>query len=296
MKGLTGETHTWLAARLYLRERCNDFFLQVTRVREGFDPEAIHDLRVSSRRLRECLNVFSGCFRKRPVAELRRELKSLTSYLGAIRNSDEALLFFSLQAEAAGQETLEALQKIIAALQTRRAREQKDLRHEVKKIDPASLLARIDQLCVNLRIFDPDSAALFTPVVETLLLSIAAREQSILTILPDAHQETEIAAQHRLRIAVKRFRYRLEFMAPIVSRSGYLEIYSCVKKYQELLGHMHDLDVFVGTVDEILSGSPGTEPLKEIIACQRHTLFTEFSELSEASPLSLIMNRVRSLT
>ena len=296
MRGLTAETHTWLAARLYLRERCDDFFLQVTRVRESFDPEAIHDLRVSSRRLRECLNVFAACFRKRQVSDLRKELKSLTNYLGAIRNSDEALLFFSLLAETAGQETLAALQKIIAALQTGRIREQKDLKQEVKRIDPAALLERIDQLCHNLRIFDPDSASLFLPVAETLLAAIAEREQSILDILPDARQETEVAAQHRLRIAVKRFRYRFEFMAPIVSRPDYLEIYSCVKNYQELLGHMHDLDVFVGTVDEFVSGSHGTEQLKAIIASRRQGLFTEFSGLCDASPFPLIMSKVRSLT
>jgi CHAD domain-containing protein len=296
MRGLTAETHTWLGARLYLRERCDDFFLQVTRVREGFDPEAIHDLRVSSRRLRECLNVFAACFRKRQVTELRKELKALTNYLGAIRNTDEALFFFSLLAETARQETLAALQKIIASLQTRRISEQRDLRQEVKRIDPASLLERIDQLCHNLRIFDPDSAALFLPVAETLQAAIAAREQSILDILPDARQEAEVAAQHRLRIAVKRFRYRFEFMAPIVSRSDYLEIYSNVKKYQELLGHMHDLDVFAGTADELLSGSPGTEQLKLIIASRRQSLFTEFLELSDASPFPLIIDKVRSLT
>lgn len=296
MKGLTAKTHTWLAARFYLRERCDDFFLQVTRVRESFAPEAIHDLRVSSRRLRECLNVFAGCFKKRQVTELRKELKSLTNYLGAIRNSDEALLFFSLLAESAGEETLAALEEIIAALRTRRGREQKGLRREVKRVDPASLLQRIDELCLNLRIFDPDSAALFAPVAETLLIAIAAREQAILAILPDARQETEVAAQHRLRIAVKRFRYRLEFMAPIVSRPDYLEIYSRVKNYQELLGHMHDLDVFVNTVDELLPPPPGAEPLKAIIANRRHDLFTAFLGLSDASPLPLIMTRVRSLT
>lgn len=296
MRGVTAETHTWLAARAFLRERCDDFFLQVTRVRESFAPDAIHDLRVSSRRLRECLNVFAGCFRKRQVTELRKELKSLTNYLGAIRNSDEALLFFSRLVESAEQETLAALEEISAALQSRRSREQKDLRHEVKRVDPASLLQRIDELCLNLRIFDPDSAALFIPVAETLLSAIEAREKSILDILPDARQETEVAAQHRLRIAVKRFRYRLEFMAPIAPRRDYLAIYSRVKNYQELLGQLHDLDVFADTVEAILSGAAGTEPLKIIIASRRHDLFTEFMGLSDASPLTLMMNKVRSLT
>lgn len=296
MRGLTAETHTWLAARFFLRERCDDFFLQVTRVRERFEPEAIHDLRVSSRRLRECLNVFTGCFRKRQVTELRKELKSLTSYLGAIRNSDEALLFFSLLAESAGQETQAVLEEIREALQARRSREQKALRHEVKRVNPPSLLARIDQLCHSMRIFDPDSTALFAPVAETLLSALSAREQSILALLPDARQEAEVAAQHRLRIAVKRFRYRLEFMAPIVSRHDYLEIYSRVKNYQELLGHLHDLDVFVNTVDELLPGSPGAAPLKVIIAGRRHDLFTEFLGLNDASPFPLILTKVRSLT
>ncbi|NJD90632.1 MAG: CHAD domain-containing protein [Geobacter sp.] len=296
MRGVTADTHTWLAARAFLRERCDDFYLQVTKVRESFDPEAIHDLRVSSRRLREWLDVFAACFRKRQVSGLRKELKGLTTYLGTIRNSDEALLFFSAMTATVAPESSSALQAIIAELQAGRDVELKKLKQELKRVNPAALLERIDGLCLDLRMFDPDSGALFRPVADALLNAVAQREKSILEILPEALQESAVLSQHRLRIAVKRFRYRLEFLAPIATQNTYHELHSAVKKYQEVLGHMHDLDVFDKTVDEIAAAQTGAGLIKAAIARLRHELFNEFMLMNSNAPLPLIIDRVRSLT
>lgn len=296
MRGVSAGTHTWLAAMGFLRERCDDFSLQVSRVRDSFDVEAIHDLRVSSRRLRELLDVFAGCFSERHVANLRKELKSLTCYIGTIRNNDEALHFFTGLAPSADQESSAALQRIIAELQARRKHEQKALEIELKRVNPFALLVRIDKLCSTMKIFDADSEILFRPVAEVLPSAVAQREKSIMEILPEALQESAVSPQHRLRIAVKRFRYRLELLAPIVSQNDYRETYSAVKKYQELLGHMHDLDVFDQIVDEIVATQTGAGLIKASIARLRHELFSEFMALHADIPLPLIIDKVRSLS
>ena len=56
-----GKTPLWLAARVLLHERGDDFFRRRDKVLKTFDPEEIHDLRVSSRRLREGLELFLPC-------------------------------------------------------------------------------------------------------------------------------------------------------------------------------------------------------------------------------------------
>lgn len=46
MKCVSAATHTWIAARVFLLDRCDDFYLQLTRTRKAFNLEAIHDLDV----------------------------------------------------------------------------------------------------------------------------------------------------------------------------------------------------------------------------------------------------------
>ncbi|HXE95773.1 MAG TPA: CHAD domain-containing protein [Dongiaceae bacterium] len=294
MRSLTADTHTWLAARGFLLDRSDDFFLQLTRAREAFDPEAIHDLRVASRRLREGIALFGHCFRKRQLAPLRKELKDLTTMLGSIRNTDEAILFFSNLPENRDSASAGAAMKIVATLQTKRGEEQRELKRELKKIDPGALLGRIDGFCSNPRIFNPDARGLFQPIADCLLEAMAVREKAILELLPEALVEENVSAQHRLRIAVKHFRYRLEFMSPLAS-DDYKKIYSALKEYQEVLGHMHDLDVFIGMTGEITAEQSGTMLLHKIINDRRRILFSEFLQHQATNPLDEMGNRVRSL-
>ncbi len=294
MRGVTTDTQTWLAARDYLRARSDDFFLRLTRARETFDAEAIHDLRVSSRRLREGITLFSHCFRKRQFSPISKELKSLTSMLGAIRNTDEALLFFMPLAREGGTETAAAVMNVVAVLQETRGEEQRKLKRELKKIDPGALLGRIDEICSNPRIFNPSANNLFQPVADFLLESVSVRESALLELLPEALVEENIAAQHRLRIAVKRFRYRLEFLAPL-ARDDYKGVYGTVKEYQDVLGQMHDLDVFSGLSGDMTRAGGGADLVQKIIRERRRALFADFARLQGTHPLDELGNRVRGL-
>src|SRR5512137_556288 len=92
--GIAGSTPLWVAARALLTLRGEDFRRRLADVRQTFDAEAIHDLRVSSRRLREGLVLFAPCYPAAGVARLVRRIKKVTRLLGDIRNRDEALLFF----------------------------------------------------------------------------------------------------------------------------------------------------------------------------------------------------------
>jgi len=296
MRTVTADTHTWLAARAFLLERCDDFYLQLTVVREAFDPEAIHDLRVSSRRLREGLSLFGHCFRKRQLAPIRSELKGLTAMLGSIRNTDEAILFFfTLETECAADTAVAAaVAHIVTILQSRRVAELRHLKRALKKIDPGSLLGRIDYLCNNPRIFDPDVNSLFQPVAATLLDAVAMRETAVVELLPEAVVAENVSAQHRLRIAIKRFRYRFEFMAPLAAVE-YKRIYSLVKAYQEVLGHMHDMDVFSGLTGEIIVEAEERQTLTAIISDRRRTYFADFLQLQSANPLEQLCAQVQDL-
>lgn len=294
MRGLTADTQTWLAAREYLLVRSDDFFLRLTRAREAFAAEPIHDLRVSTRRLREGISLFAHCFRKRQFAPLRKELKVLTDMLGSIRNTDEALLFFSPLAGQCEAEAAAAVTTIVATLREARGEEERKLRRELKKIDPGALRGRIDGICSNPRIFNPNATGLFRPIADYLLESVAVREKSMRELLPEALVEENVTAQHRLRIAVKRFRYRMEFLAPL-AQGDYKGVYGTVKEYQEVLGHLHDLDVFSGLCGEMPIDGEGAPRVQHIISDRRRKLYAGFVQLHGTHPLDELGNRVRGL-
>jgi CHAD domain-containing protein len=71
------------------------------------------------------------------------------------------------------------------------------------------------------------------------------------------------------------------------------KIHAAVKGYQEVLGTMHDLDVFAGIVR---GGSFPPEEEKVVlaaIAAQRAKLFNDFTVLLETMPFEAIGQQVR---
>jgi len=214
--------------------------------------------------------------------------------LGAIRNCDEALLFFSPLVNRCGTNSSATVMTIVVRLQEERMTEQRNLKRELKKIDPGSLRNRIDAICSNPRIFNPASSAPFQPVATSILEAVAVREKTILELLPEALIEEKVTAQHRLRVAVKQFRYRMEFLASFAN-SDYKTVYNAIKAYQEILGQMHDLDVFSGLLADSSDEAEKNRALRNIIMERRRSLFTQFSRLHQASPLDNMGDLVRGL-
>ena len=67
------------------------FASQVSRTAKEGDAEAIHNLRVSIRRLRRCLQVFSAFYPGRSWKKIRRRLADLMDAAGEVRDRDIAL-------------------------------------------------------------------------------------------------------------------------------------------------------------------------------------------------------------
>ena len=65
--------------------------IQVTRTARTGDAEAIHDLRVSIRRLSRCLRVFAQFYPPRSWKPVRRRLSELMDASGSVRDRDIAI-------------------------------------------------------------------------------------------------------------------------------------------------------------------------------------------------------------
>lgn len=79
--------------RWMLRRQIRAFVQEIPVVRSARDPEAVHRMRVSSRRIRSALPVFSGCFGKSRVKQWRKSFRAVTRALGEARDLDVQIGF-----------------------------------------------------------------------------------------------------------------------------------------------------------------------------------------------------------
>jgi len=285
MTTITPATPLWVAARSSLLQRGREMFGCWEKVLQKFELDDIHDLRVASRRLREALLLYAPCFPEKPASRLVSRIKKITGMLGTIRNTDEALLFLATFPPTLPDPATRAVSTLADLLQSERTAEKKYLLSTMKRIDPASLRSRFEKVCNRPAIFAISAHDPFMKVADFLRDTLHEREASLLRFAAEAAHEENIIAQHRLRIAVKHFRYRLE-LAAFFAPDRLNDLISVAKGYQELLGTMHDLDVFATIISERLASPDASTPLLAHIAARRQQLFETFANKIDRYPLA----------
>jgi CHAD domain-containing protein len=293
---IDGTTPLWVAARVLLYERGDDFCARLDKGLKTSDAEEIHDLRVASRRLREGLALFAPCYPVGSIARLVGQLKKVTTLLGEIRNADEAVLFFTALADELDAEQQEDLQRISDSYQKRRKKELKKLRSGLKEIESAALCEMIRRVINSPSLFtlQEKDIDLFVPLSHFAGEAMVSRLAAVSRILPEAKDAGEIEAQHMLRIAVKHFRYRMEILSFLFGES-YEKMHETLKDYQDLLGNMHDLDVFAGIIRNAGLTLLTQKPLLDTIAAKRRKLFVKFSVMLETTPFERIGEQMRTI-
>ena len=296
MLQVNGATPLWTAARALLNDRGDDFKRRLAQVLTTFDPEDIHDLRVSSRRMREGLVLFAPCYPPGALSRLVKTFKKVTRLLGEIRNNDETILFFASIHDKVNECCRSEIDRFLTTCRILRGDEVRGLKTGLKKISAAKLCAHYRRVVNSPSLFAPLAAGvdLLAPLADFAQDRLSSRLALILQRVPAASQEENTAAQHQLRIAVKHFRYCLEILSFMLGKS-YPELHTTVKKYQELLGRMHDLDVFATVSRETDFSLSTAELVTKEIAVQRGNHFDEFTVLLKKRPFESIGEQLRNI-
>ncbi len=95
--GMDGATEFRVAIGRVIEARFDEMMRHRAGTILGRDPEALHDMRVGSRRLRAAMDVAAECFPKRRYQYYHRTIKQLTDVLGGVRDCDvlrEALVAY----------------------------------------------------------------------------------------------------------------------------------------------------------------------------------------------------------
>jgi len=109
------------------------------------DEDALHDMRVGSRRLRAALDVFAAAFHGGEYRMLHRLTARLTDELGAVRDHDVMLL--NLRTYRKGVPTGErpGIDDLVAALTAERTLARRELRRFFDELDEATYAQRMQE-------------------------------------------------------------------------------------------------------------------------------------------------------
>jgi CHAD domain-containing protein len=293
---LLKKTPLWIASKGLLAERGSDFFHCLEKTSATLDPEDIHDLRVASRRLREGLSLFKRSYPQKRISCVRKAVREITNMLGDLRNIDEYCVFLRDEAIELGEKHGTELAGSIDRYLKKRKEAQKQLKRDLRKVKPLRLRKYFVRTIHVPYLFDPspDANDPFCPIDVFARENIDQRLSLVLSLIPEARFPEKALVQHRLRIAVKHYRYRIEVLSPFMD-AGYHELHGHVKEYQEILGRIHDLDVFAELVRGMTLSSGTEKALLNLVAIKREKTFSAFSAKLGTMPFEVIGANIRSL-
>lgn len=209
---------------------------------EGRDPEYLHQMRVALRRMRSTLAVFAPLFPEAVVAPVRAELRWAAASLGAARDWDVfatqtlPLAAAEIGPRLAASELAARCEGLRSAAGGQARRAVRSARYRRLLLELATWLAGEAWLA---RLDLAGRATWHAPVISYSGRVLALRYRRVRE--RGRHLEGLSAVRlHRLRIAVKKFRYAADFFAVLYKGKAVRAALRRLSKLQDILGAMND--------------------------------------------------------
>ena len=256
-----------------LRQRATTLLRRRNQVKKDGDEEAIHDLRVATRRLQEVLDLFEPVLPDKERKRARRRARRIRHDFAEVRDAD--VLHGLVRGMRAGAKAEE--KAAIAPLEKRLRLEAGRLRsklsggdHGVPRV--AGIRKRLEALLHRLHAHPAEPS----DVARAARVGLARRARELERARKGAATGRPLQA-HQLRVAVKRWRYALEIL-DASSLGPFTGAIETARRVQEKLGALHDLDVLIVLVGR----GAKTRPLRARLAAKRRDLWKEARPLVES--------------
>jgi len=138
------------SARQTLVERLHTFLEWRDEVLKHEDIEAVHKMRVASRRLRAALDAYQSCCDPKRFARVYRRIKRIANLLGEARDSDVMLQYLCEQLETLSEDEQQGVRWLITNLREYRQQKQQELDAFLHKLDAKKLERKLKN-CVQER-------------------------------------------------------------------------------------------------------------------------------------------------
>jgi CHAD domain-containing protein len=239
---------------------------ELEEVRSAPDADAVHDLRVALRRCRSLAAVMEEVDPDPAWPEMRRVGKKLFRQLGELRDTQ----VLEEWAGKLGSENDAVRERLLAQLRKNETEEKEAALRAAGKFDAKGWKSLERVLGHRARVVAPNGPAAKSLALERFLAAKELHLRALRTEKPEPW--------HELRIGVKRFRYTVESLLPELYE-GWGEN---LKRVQDLLGEVHDLDVLAETIAQVAGDAPeeARARWRERIAAERQLRLDEYRQLS----------------
>jgi len=221
--------------------------------RKGEDIEALHHMRVATRRQRAAFRIVSSYFKRKSTEPFRDELRTLADLLGAVRDLDVLIESAERYRSSLRREAAAAFTPLLEEWGRRRDEARHGLLRHLDSDEYRDFTTRYQEFLSSPGAGVKDGAD-STPHPQQVRHVLPAevwdhygRVRAYETVMTWASLETI----HSLRIEAKRLRYLLEFFAEVLEPGLGGAVESLVR-LQDHIGELHDADVTIGLLRDFL--------------------------------------------
>ena len=220
-------------------------------VRLARDIEAVHRMRVASRRLRATLPLFGQQLAGKRHLVWIKTMRGITRALGAARDSDVQIEHVTQFLEPLQPPNRSGMRRLLLRLRQQRLALQPQVMKELNKFEKSGVVAEIAQKLAPFDIYrdrlDVDDPGLLKLADQ----AIRARLDDFLDFDAIVDQPERIEELHAMRISAKRLRYTLETFAPLFE-DGLKNYLKAMRSAQDMLGAIHDCDVWAVYIPQFM--------------------------------------------
>ena len=222
------------------------------------DPEYLHQMRVALRRLRSALDVFAPFLPETAAARLVAELKWLASSLGPARDWDVFVTetLPSIRTDSGRHAAIAAFGgQCIRLRRAARRKAQRAVASQRYRRFSCSLAGRFTAQVRLVQLDEAKRAALAAPARKFASLVLEERYDRV---CKRGHRLAQLSSAelHRLRIAVKKFRYAADFFAGLYDTKAVRETLKRLSRLQNILGAMNDAATAANLMAHGFDGAP----------------------------------------
>ncbi len=210
-----------------LRYWMEQVVVEAEKARDGFKADPVHDLRVAIRRCRSMAEGFGTIDADPAWKKMRRAAKPLFAALGELRDIQVQMEWV----EKLGEESDPVRARLMTHFQTREQELKTAAATALDAFDIAQWQQWTAELDQRSQLLPPEG-----PVFQVMALERWRNARQLQTA---ALRSRGKLALHSLRIGIKKFRYIVENFLP----ERYDDWHKDLKKSQDILGEVHDMDV-----------------------------------------------------
>ena len=236
---------------------------------EGKDPEGVHQMRVSVRRIRSSLNIFRPFIEPERVEWLREELKWLGGSLGPARDWDVYIdeTLGSIASYGIDDDATRSLRRVAAR---KRKAAYALVRETLRSERYARLIFRLTAfIALEGWLSRPlrSNNALFRPLRKTAT-KILRRPYRKLLRAAEGLEGHDIEARHEVRIRLKKVRYAVDFLHGVFPETDTKPFIKALRGLQDRFGSLNDVAQAMALTDELTSDSENGDPRVHLAAGQ----------------------------